>query len=78
MDDLKNLPLPPEAKAYARRKGLASMKRQPQDFINVMAAITNQKRLKREFKSTDAGGKVPHAIKERASLAVSFLTEERS
>jgi len=74
-DDLKKLPLPPVAKAYARRKGLASMKRQPQDFINVMAAITNQKHLQKGFKNTDSSGKVPHAFKESVALALALLLE---
>lgn len=74
-DDLKKLPLPPEAKSYARRKGLAAMKRQPQEFINMVAAVTGQKHLKKGFQNTDAGGKVPHAIKERAAYAVKMMLE---
>jgi hypothetical protein len=74
-DDVKKLPLPPEAKAYARRKGLASMKRQPQDFINMVASVTNQKHLKAGFKNTDSGGKVPHAFKESAAQVVTLMVE---
>ena len=75
-DDLKKLPLPPEAKAYARRGGLASMKRQPQDFINMMAAVTNQRHLKKGFKNTGPPGQVPHTLKESVALVVAALIED--
>jgi hypothetical protein len=67
-DDLPKLPLPAEAKSYARRSGLSSMKRQPQDFINMVAAVTGQKDRQHGFKNRDEGGKVAKAIKESALL----------
>jgi hypothetical protein len=74
-DDLKSLPLPPEAKAYARRSGLAAMKKQPQSFINMAAAVSNQRSKKHGFKNTDEVGTVSKAIKECARLIVQALTE---
>lgn len=74
-DDLKNLPLPPEAKSYVRRHGLAAMKKQPQSFINMNAAVSNQRSKKHGFKNTDEAGTVPKAIKECAAEIVSFLLE---
>jgi hypothetical protein len=53
-DDINKLPMSREAKSYARRGGLASMKRQPKDYINMVAADTNQKAKKNSFKSYDA------------------------
>jgi Protein of unknwon function (DUF3008) len=52
-DDIKKLPISPEGKAYARRGGLASMKRQPKDYINMVAAETNQKAKEHGFKNYD-------------------------
>jgi hypothetical protein len=74
-DDLKSLPLPPEAKAYARRTGLSAMKKQPQSFINMVAAITGQKNKKHGFKNTDEVGTVPKAVNESARALVTLLTE---
>jgi hypothetical protein len=74
-DDLKKLPLPPEAKSYARRKGLSAMKKQPQSYINMVAAVTNQRSKKHGFKNVDAAGKVPHAIKEQAGIIIALLLE---
>lgn len=74
-DDLNKLPLPPEAKAYARRSGMKALKRQPQQFINMVASLTNQKNKKHGFKNTNAAGKVPHAIKEDARHILKFVLE---
>jgi hypothetical protein len=74
-DDLKKLPLPPEAKAYARRKGMKALRRQPQQFIGMVAAVSNQKHLKHGFKNTNAVGRVPHAVKECARMIVAYLVE---
>ena len=74
-DDLKNLPLPKEARAYARRSGMSALKRQPQQFINMVAAVTDQKSKKHGFKNTDEVGRVPSAIKECARLIVAQLVE---
>lgn len=74
-DDLNKLPLPPEAKSYARRSGLSAMKKQPQSFINMAAAVSNQRSKKHGFKNTDEVGTVPKAIKECASLIVAMLIE---
>jgi hypothetical protein len=74
-DDLNKLPLPPEAKAYARRKGLSAMKNQPQSYINMAAAVSGQSDRKRRFKNRDEVGAVSHAIKESACLLVAVLIE---
>lgn len=75
-DDLNKLPLPPEAKSYARRQGLAAMKKQPQSFIDMEAAITGQKSKKHGFKNTDEVGGVPKAIKEAAVQPDENLLQE--
>ena len=53
-DDIGKLPISPEGKSYARRSGLASMKKQPKQYINMVAAETNQKGKKQGFKNFDA------------------------
>lgn len=40
------------------------MMRQPQDFINVMATLTNQKSKRRGFKNDDQGQPVKHEFNE--------------
>lgn len=40
-DDINKLPLPKEAKAYARRTGLKSMMDQPKQFQRVNAKLLN-------------------------------------
>jgi hypothetical protein len=40
-DDIITLPIPGAAKRYARRKGLKSMMRQPQDFAHVNHLLMN-------------------------------------
>jgi hypothetical protein len=40
-DDIGSLPIPKEAKAYARRTGLKSMMQQPKQFQRVNAMIMN-------------------------------------
>jgi hypothetical protein len=56
-DDIGTLPLSAKAKAYARRKGLKSMMRQPDDFVAVNAEITNPGKPN-VFKNYDAAGSV--------------------
>jgi hypothetical protein len=56
-DDIGKLNMSPEAKHYARRGGLASMKRQPKDYVNMVAADTNQKGKKAGFRNFDAAEK---------------------
>jgi hypothetical protein len=51
------------------------MKHQPQSFIDMSAAVSNQRSKKHGFRNTDEVGKVPHAIKEAARLIVAILTE---
>lgn len=41
-DDLNKLPITAQSKAYARRHGLAAMRRQPQQYISMIAAETGQ------------------------------------
>ncbi len=74
-DDLKSLPLPSEAKSYARRKGLAAMEKQPGTYINMVAAVTNQQSKKHGFKNTNEVGTVPSAVKECARRIVAYLVE---
>jgi len=56
-DDIGRLPLPPEAKAYARRRGLGALKRQPRQYIGMIAAVTDQKARRRGFGNKDDGQK---------------------
>lgn len=70
-DDLTSLPLSRAAKAYARRRGLASMRRQPRDWLKVVGELTNPPESGRStagFKNTDAGGYVGLAAKVVDSL----------
>jgi hypothetical protein len=73
-DDLPKLPLPPEAKRYARRHGMAALKKQPQSFIDMQAAITGQRHLKHGFKNTDSGQSAEHAFQEDIDRIVRFVT----
>lgn len=68
-DDIGKLPLPTAAKRYARRKGLAAMKRQPAEFKRVNAMLMNPGKPDK-WKNYDVGsstagakGKVPHSMK---------------
>ena len=54
-DDINKLPLPPEAKSYARGKGMKFLKAKPQNYIDMVAAVTNQKDRKKGFGNADAG-----------------------
>lgn len=56
-DDIGKLPFSKQGKAYARRGGLASMKRQPKDYIKSVAADTNQLSKMGSFKNYDAAEK---------------------
>lgn len=56
-DDIHKLGLPKEAVRYARRKGLGAMRRQPQEYIDMVAAVTGQKDRQRGFRNKDAGQK---------------------
>ena len=73
-DDIGKVPLPGAAKRYARMtsKTLGSDWSKKVDmFIDAQAAITNQS--KEGYKNRDAGGKVPHAMKEAAERVVEAL-----
>ena len=72
-DDIDTLPLPPEAKSYARGKGMAFLKAKPQNYINMVAAVTNQKGLKKGFKNTDAGRSTSGGKTESAERLVTSL-----
>lgn len=54
-DDLNQLPLPPEAKRYARGKGLRFLRNKPQSYIDMVAAVTGQQALKKGFRNRDVG-----------------------
>lgn len=71
-DDINKLPLPREAKAYARRKGLKSMMQQPAQFLRVNAALTNPGKPN-IFKNYDVG-KVQN-VKEHADALVMRLLD---
>jgi len=73
-DDIGKISLPGAAKRYARMtsKTLGSNWSKKVDmFIDAQAAITNQS--KEGYKNRDAGGKVPHAMKEAAERVVEIL-----
>ena len=53
-DDIGKLPMSKEAKSYARRGGLASMKKQPQQYISMVAKETNQAGKQKGFRNFDA------------------------
>lgn len=72
-DDLAKLPLPANAKRYARRQGMGALQRQPLEFISVMATLTNQKGRQHGFANKDEVGKVPKAIKEDVDRVLGFL-----
>jgi len=65
-DDTSKLGLPPEARTFSklnsRNGGLGP--RKPKAYIDMVAAITNQKSRKHGFCNKDGGQKVQHAIKE--------------
>lgn len=79
-DDIGKLPLSKGAKAYARRSGLAAIKRQPKEFQKVNATITNPGR-RDHFQNYTVGqqtgggsvNKMKHAIKEDAEQLVDQL-----
>lgn len=53
-----------------------AMKKQPQSFIDMAAAVSNQRSKERDFSNVDAAGKVPHAIKEAARQIVTAILED--
>jgi hypothetical protein len=61
-DDIGKIPIPPAAKRYARRSGMAAIKRQPFEFQKVNAQLTNPGK-RDHFQNYDAVGKVQHAMK---------------
>src|SRR4051812_41993420 len=82
-DDIGKLPLPPAAKAYARRSGLASMMRQPRDFTRVNAMLTNPGKpnvVKNYTAGSSTDGKpvdsMKHAIKDSAQRIVYTMLDE--
>ena len=73
-DDIDKLPLPKEAKSYARGKGMKFLQAKPQNYIDMVAAVTGQKALKKGFKNTDAGQSTDgKKIKEDAHRIVDTL-----
>lgn len=76
-DDIGKLPLPAAAKAYARRKGLKSMMRQPKDFTHVNAMLLNPGKPN-VWKNYDAVGSVKHSMKgTRVSETVQQIISEK-
>ena len=70
-DDLPSLPLSKASKKYARMtsKDLGSDWSKKVDmFMDMVSAETNQS--KEGFRNRDAGGKVPHAMKEASQAAI--------
>lgn len=77
-DDIEHLPLSQAAKAYARRRGLKSMKAQPWPWLKVMGELTNPPgsgRPVKGFKSTDAAGPVPRAFESRKFRAQKLVED---
>ncbi len=77
-DDLPKLPLSRAAKAYARRRGLASLRRQPHDWLKVQAELTNPPgsgRPTKGFQSTDSVGYVGLATEARRSAAEQLVEQ---
>ena len=56
-DDIGKLPFSSQGKAYARRSGLASMKKQPQQYISMVAKELNEPSKQKGFKNFDAAEK---------------------
>lgn len=82
-DDINKLPLPDAAKRYARRKGLATMKRQPKEFSAVNAMLTNPGKPNKVKNyvcgRTSTGGSLAtqkHAIKDSAQRIVDKLLND--
>ena len=67
-DDIGKLPIPASAKAYARRKGLLSMLRQPRDYIQMVADVTGQpvKGFRNKDASETTSGRVIEAMLSEA------------
>lgn len=77
-DDINSLPLPAAAKAYARRKGLKSMLRQPKDFAHVNHLIMNPTWKKNRFQQHAVGTKMGGSggMKESVRRFVARLLDE--
>lgn len=74
-DDIGKLPITPQAKKYARRSGLASMKRQPKDYQNMVAAELGQHYKgfpNKDASKSTSGGSIKNAIKENTADWTSF------
>lgn len=67
-DDINKVPIPPAAKAYARRHGLQSMERQPKDFRRVNAMLMNPGKPDK-FVNNDASEKSMGEAKAEISSA---------
>lgn len=78
-DDINKLPIPKEAKAYARRTGLKSMMDQPKQFMKVNAMLLNPGKPNKiknyDVGKSTAGGKPEKAIKEDAEAVVHYLLD---
>jgi hypothetical protein len=80
-DDVWKLPLSGKAKRYARRRGLRSMMRQPDDFVAVNAELTNPGKPN-VFKNRDAVGLVKKSMKgyhgeSRARKIIKLMLEKK-
>lgn len=74
-DDIHKLGLPPEAVSYARGKGMKFLRSKPQNYIDMVAAVTNQRGLKKGFRNTDAGRSTSGGHAESAEKLVSALLD---
>lgn len=73
-DDISSLPLPAAAKRYARGRGMKFLRAKPQNYINMVAAVTGQQKRKRGFRNEPRRGtKVTHQIKDDAAKLASAL-----
>lgn len=73
-DDVNKLGLPKRAVKYARRTAAGgALERQPQEYIDVQAEVTNQP--KKGFQNRDLGDNAQHAFKEAAERVVKTMLE---
>lgn len=74
-DDLSSLPLPAAAKRYSRGRGMRFLRAKPQNYINMVAAVTGQQKRKRGFRNKDAGQKVRLSVKEAAKVLAAVVLD---
>jgi hypothetical protein len=71
-DDIGSLPLPTAAKRYSRGRGMRFLRAKPQNYIDMLAAVTGQEKRKRGFGNKDAGER---SVKEAAHLLAKVVLD---